>query len=208
MKESIYIIITAGRGPVECEIAVLGIQKQFVKFMKEKHIDYQIISQKKGTVMRSIETIVFEVDKKNREMLTPWIGTIKWICQSPVRKFHKRKNWFVKCDLIAKSDSYAIHPNDVMFQTFRASGPGGQHRNKVETAVRLTHKGSGLMVTASDGKSQAQNKKKAWDKLDKKLSEMNNSMKKEQNFDQWIKQTEIERGSPVKVFCGMNFQKK
>jgi peptide chain release factor len=208
MKDSIYIIMTAGRGPVECEIAVLGIQKRLIQFMKELDIGYEIISQKKGTEKGTMETTVFEVDKNRKAQLTPWIGTIQWICQSPIRTYNKRKNWFIKCDLIVLQDKISINTADVIFQTFRASGPGGQHRNKVETAVRLTHKASGLMVTATDGKSQAQNKKKAWDKLEIKLSEMNQIMQKEQNFDQWIKQIDIERGSPVKVFSGMRFLEK
>jgi ribosome-associated protein len=57
----------------------------------------------------------------------------------------------------------------VTFQPLRAGGPGGQHRNKVETAVRATHTPTGLSVVAADHRSQIRNKREALDRLHKKL---------------------------------------
>jgi len=54
----------------------------------------------------------------------------------------------------------------------RGSGPGGQHRNKTETAVRLTHVPSGLVVVAADSRSQAQNRKNALRRLAERLAQM------------------------------------
>jgi len=56
---------------------------------------------------------------------------------------------------------------DVEF--FVAGGPGGQHRNKVETAVRLTHRPTGLMVTATERRSQSANREAAFDRMAEKL---------------------------------------
>jgi protein subunit release factor A len=61
--------------------------------------------------------------------------------------------------------------------TFRGSGPGGQHRNKVETAVRVTHLLSGLVATASDSRSQARNREMAFQRLAKKLERMKHRRK-------------------------------
>ncbi len=54
----------------------------------------------------------------------------------------------------------------------RGSGPGGQHRNKTETAVRLTHIPSGLVVVAADSRSQAQNRKNALRRLAERLAQI------------------------------------
>ena len=62
---------------------------------------------------------------------------------------------------------------EVKLQFFRASGPGGQHRNKVETAVRMTHPPSGIVVTATEGRSQARNRAVALRRLLDKLRELN-----------------------------------
>ena len=66
---------------------------------------------------------------------------------------------------------------DVQFQTMRGSGPGGQHRNKVETAVRATHIPTGITVIATEHRSQYRNKQLALERLQNRLSERNKKRK-------------------------------
>ena len=61
----------------------------------------------------------------------------------------------------------------VIVETYRSRGPGGQHKNKTETAVRLTHPPSGITVTATEHRSQAQNRKLAFERLQKRLIKLN-----------------------------------
>lgn len=208
MKKEHNLLFTAGRGPIECQLAVHGIQNRFKEYLTKNKIPFEIIIQKKGNLNKSMETIVFKVLTTEEKWITPWLGTIQWVCKSPVRKFHKRKNWFIKCQEINLHQPITIDQSKVLIQSYRASGPGGQHRNKVETAIRIIHKSSGIIVTASDGKSQAQNKKKAWQKLEDKLKTMNTQNQKAINLDQWIAQIEIERGNPIKTFRGLKFEIK
>ena len=61
---------------------------------------------------------------------------------------------------------------------FTSSGPGGQHKNRSKTAVRLRHKPSGLIVTATETRSQSTNLEKAYDRLKKRLEKLNRPRKK------------------------------
>ena len=61
---------------------------------------------------------------------------------------------------------------------FTASGPGGQHRNRSKTGVRLRHKPSGVIVTATELRSQARNLERAYDRLKKRLEKLNRPKKK------------------------------
>lgn len=63
---------------------------------------------------------------------------------------------------------------DSDMEFLRASGPGGQNRNKVETGVRLTHRPSGIVVTATERRAQFQNRELAFERLHDRLEELNN----------------------------------
>ena len=67
---------------------------------------------------------------------------------------------------------------EVVVDVFRASGPGGQHVNKTESALRLTHPLSGVVVTAQDSRSQFRNRETAFERLVEKLAKLNHVPKK------------------------------
>lgn len=62
---------------------------------------------------------------------------------------------------------------EVLVETCRAGGPGGQHRNVTDSAVRLLHRPSGVQVTASESRSQHRNRAVAWERLIAKLERLN-----------------------------------
>lgn len=68
-----------------------------------------------------------------------------------------------------RQERFSLNLADVREDRFRSSGNGGQHRNKVESAIRLTHVPSGLVVTATEERSQHQNRQVAWGRLEAAL---------------------------------------
>lgn len=205
MKKYTYISFTAGRGPEECGLANQGIQMRFQKYLTAQEITYEVISEQYGSNNHTLETIVFKIGKGHRPAIEPWLGTIQWICKSPIRKYSKRKNWYIKCCEVLKPEPLRLNLKDITVQVYKASGAGGQHRNKVETAIRIIHNPTGTIVTASETKSKAQNKKRALEKLEEKLTLLSRRNQADHSLDEWASKLEVERGNPSKVFYGLRF---
>lgn len=89
---------------------------------------------------------------------------------------------------------------EVRWETMRASGPGGQHVNRTESAVRVTHVPSGVQATAMEERSQHRNRKLALARLTKKLNEIDSKRYGEAREERWRAHLELERGNPVRVF--------
>ncbi len=136
-----------------------------------------------------------------------WIGTIQWIGQSQFRKMHKRKNWFIGIFEIEQQSNATISENYIQYQAMRSSGAGGQHVNKVSSAIRATHIPTGIAAVAMDSRSQHQNKKLATERLLKKLEDETLQQLKNHIGKQWENQLNIQRGNPIRVFIGTDFKK-
>ena len=132
-------------------------------------------------------------------------GTIQWICQSPFRPNHKRKNWFIDVSIIPEQKIVCTDPS-IRFERFHCGGKGGQNVNKVETGVRLIHIPTGITVTSTSERSQILNKKDALEKLSVLLKEKQSQQKQLQANAAWIEHNRIIRGNPVRVYKGTGFK--
>jgi peptide chain release factor len=139
-----------------------------------------------------------------------WAGSLQWICPSPIRPGHKRKNWFVAVDLLATPDAGAgtIEVRDVVFEAMRAAGPGGQHVNKTESAVRATHKPTGIVVTAREERSQAMNRKLALARLATALEARVDAARAHADNARWARHEQLERGNAIRIFEGPDFRER
>lgn len=101
-----------------------------------------------------------------------------------------------------------VNEKDIHYQAMRSSGAGGQHVNKVSSAIRATHIPTGIAVVSMDSRSQHQNKKLATGRLFQKLMEYEKVQMQQQFQDVWMNQMQIERGNPIRIFKGTDFKKQ
>jgi len=202
------IQITAGRGPAECTWVVAQVLKKVLDEAQEQDLEATLLQREVGQENGTVETATIAVKGNNAEQFAnSWIGTIQWIGQSQFRKMHKRKNWFIGIFEIEAQKNGSISENDIQYQAMRSSGAGGQHVNKVSSAIRATHIPTGIAVVSMDSRSQHQNKKLATERLLKKLEDETLQQLKNHVGKQWENQLNIPRGNPVRVFTGSDFKK-
>lgn len=208
-KEEKILLITAGRGPAECCAVVANVQKILMKEARVMHIDVQVLNRVEGPENGTLQSVTLLFNGNDLKVfLKQWTGTIQWIGQSEFRKNHGRKNWFIGVFEQAQSVSLEMDERDVAYQAIRSSGAGGQHINKVSSAVRVTHVPTGLQVLAQDSRSQHQNKKLALQRLHEKWKVHQMQLLSNNEQHNWENHLQLERGNAVRVFTGSDFKKK
>ena len=196
-----YIQITAGRGPVECARAVTLVARELLKAIPSIQLaDCEPHNQVDGCFMSMTFTTTEPIPQS---IVHDWQGTILWrSTKNTYRPGHKRSNWFVGVNFFDEVELPHIDESEIVYETCRSGGKGGQNVNKVETAVRATHTPTGLSVKSSDERSQSQNKILARDRLLLKLRQHNDKTLADSQSRQWSNHDSLERGNPVKKFSG------
>lgn len=191
--------ISAGQGPSECQLAV---GKLFSELQKE-YGDLEIVSETQGYEKGCFDSIRFQTEHD----MSSLEGTVLWICKSPFRKNHKRRNWYVDVSIIPDLSKLALE-KEYRIEKFHSGGKGGQHVNKVETGVRIIHIPTGLVTQSTEERSQLQNKQRAMERMQEKLIRLEQEQKEKQVNAAWREHTRIVRGNPVRVYEGEKFVRK
>lgn len=203
----IKLLLTSGRGPAECRIAVRGVLRELLLAAEAAGLDADAVTGHDPDGHGPYSALVMLHGTGAPAFCNAWTGTMQWIAQSPVRPHHKRKNWFVGVVQLPATALRAdkLDARDVRFESFRAGGPGGQHQNKTESAVRAIHGPTGLSVIAREERSQHRNKALALERLaaliaaGRELAQLAEQQRTQAAHDS------LERGRPVRRFKGADF---
>ncbi|QZD94056.1 peptide chain release factor H [Qipengyuania gelatinilytica] len=203
MTEAI-LHLTSGKGPEECRWVVARLAEAFADEAAKIGVMCEALDAQDDLPA----SLLMRVSGDGAlAFVRERTGTILWVGESPFRPRHKRRNWFVGVALAPIAEDVPdLRDSDIDFQSMRASGPGGQHVNKTDSAVRATHRPTGLVATAQEQRSQHANRKLAKLKLAMLLEERRSGASDEVRQERWSAHQELERGNPVRTYTGPKFK--
>lgn len=195
-----FLSINAGAGGTESQDWADMLLRMYLRFCEREKLDALVVDYQPGETAGIKSAAIFVKGRNAYGLLKGEQGIHRLVRISPYDANKRRHTSFAAVSVTPeiKKAEVTIDPNDLRIDTFRAGGAGGQHVNKTESAVRITHIPTNIVVQCQNERSQAQNKETAMKMLISKLAEKQREEEKAKQVA--IEKKKIEWGSQIRSY--------
>ncbi len=204
-----FLFIQAGAGGTEAQDWAQMLSRMYARWAERHGFSAEVIEEHEGDTA-GIKNITYRISgERAYGWLKNEIGVHRLVRISPFNANGKRQTSFASVDVWPDVDDtieIEINDKDLRIDTYRASGAGGQHVNKTDSAVRITHIPTNTVVTCQNERSQIQNKEMAMKMLRSKLYELEMQKRAEEEDAAKAAQKKIEWGSQIRNYVLYPYQ--
>ena len=198
-----FLDIQAGAGGTEAQDWAGMLLRMYVRYAERKGFKVEILEESEGEVA-GISSATIKIEGEYAYgLLRTEVGVHRLVRVSPFDSNARRHTSFCSVFVYPEVDDsfeITINPADVRTDTYRASGAGGQHINKTDSAVRLTHAPTGIVVQCQNDRSQHRNRDEAWQMLRAKLYERELKLRNEAKQSLEDSKTDVGWGHQIRSY--------
>jgi peptide chain release factor 2 len=197
------VTINAGAGGTDAQDWAEMVLRMEMRWAEKRGFDVELLEASPGEEA-GIKSATFLVKGENAYGLyASEKGVHRLVRLSPFDAAHRRQTSFAGVEVspvVGEIEDIAIDDDDLQIDTYRASGAGGQHVNKTDSAVRITHKPTGIVVQCQNERSQSSNKAEAMTMLRSKLLELEERRRREEIAKERGEAQDVNFGSQIRSY--------